>query len=588
MNKPIIPIFYACDDGYVKFVTVSLYSMMQNASKDYHYNIHILHNSVKPATQKQIKKIENDNFSISFIDVSEFLGKIVNRLPIRDYYNMTTYFRFFIAEMFPEYDKAIYIDGDTVVQGDISKLYNTNIRDAYVGACHDQAFVQVDLFGQYPEKVVGISRYNYLQAGVLLINCDMFRMKFVLDKFIEYLHTYCFIVTQDEDYLNVICKDHIYWLDLRWNTTVFGEVPYPIEEAFVIHYNMTSKPWHYRDCKYGDVFWKYAEKTPAYPELIKELESYTDEQRERDSHIEDNLVPLVLGEINREDNFVKMLNKEKRAKDRVDVLAKIEEYEKAGRFDEDVEADPPGRELFPDEIDYYHRGIGEWMKSKAAFMLARRYVNSLIDEKKLIIKEYVGIENFKNLKSGAVITCNHFHAFDSFAMQLAYEAAEQPKRQFYRVIKEGNYTSFPGFYGFLMRHCNTLPLSSNHTTLKKFMKATDDLLREGNFILIYPEQSMWWNYRKPKPLKSGAYTIAAKANVPVLPCFITMQDSDIVGEDGYFIQEYTVHVGEPIYPDESLSYRDKVNKMMEENSRVWKEIYETTYHIPLQYLCDQK
>ena len=120
MNKPIIPIFYACDDGYVKFVTVSLYSMMQNASKDYYYNIHILHNSVKPATQKRIKEIENDNFSISFIDVSEFLGKIVNRLPIRDYYNMTTYFRFFIAEMFPEYDKAIYIDGDTVVQGDIS------------------------------------------------------------------------------------------------------------------------------------------------------------------------------------------------------------------------------------------------------------------------------------------------------------------------------------------------------------------------------------------------------------------------------------------------------------------------------------
>jgi len=43
---------------------------------------------------------------------------------------------------------------------------------------------------------------------------------------------------------------------------------------------------------------------------------------------------------------------------------------------------------------------------------------------------------------------------------------------------------------------------------------------------------MWWNYRKPKPLKPGAYTFAAKNHVPVLPCFITMKDSDIMGEDG--------------------------------------------------------
>lgn len=147
----------------------------------------------------------------------------------------------------------------------------------------------------------------------------------------------------------------------------------------------------------------------------------------------------------------------------------------------------------------------------------------------MIIKEIQGLENFKNLDSGAIITCNHFNAFDSFAIQVAYEAAQQKNRRFYRVIREGNYTSFPGFYGFLMKHCNTLPLSSNHKTMHNFMKATDKLLRDGHFVLVYPEQSMWWNYRKPKPLKKGAYLFAVKSNVPVLPCFITMEDSDILG-----------------------------------------------------------
>lgn len=38
--------------------------------------------------------------------------------------------------------------------------------------------------------------------------------------------------------------------------------------------------------------------------------------------------------------------------------------------------------------------------------------------------------------------------------------------------------------------------------------------------VVYAEQSMWWNYRNPKPLKKGAFTFAAGSNVPVVPCFI--------------------------------------------------------------------
>lgn len=184
------------------------------------------------------------------------------------------------------------------------------------------------------------------------------------------------------------------------------------------------------------------------------------------------------------------------------------------------------------------------------------------------------------------MTCNHFNAFDSFAIELAYEAAEHKNRKFYRVIREGNYTSFPGFYGFLMRNCYTLPLSSNRQTMKKFMNATDTLLKDGNFVLVYPEQSMWWNYRKPKPLKKGAYTFAARNEVPVLPCFITMRDSDILGDDGFFVQEYTVHIGRPIYPDTSLPRGKQAERMMAENYEIWKNIYEKEYDIPLYYTTD--
>lgn len=586
MNETMIPIFYACDEAFVKYTIVSLHSMMKNASREHKYLIHILHTDITEERQRQVLAMADECFEIRFVDVSEYLRSISDKLPLRDYYSKTTYYRLFIAEMFPDYQKAVYIDSDTVVPGDISEFFLTDIRDAYVGACHEQVMIQEDVYGTYVEKVVGVSRYNFFNAGILLINCEQFRLHFVLDKFIQYLSYYNFVVTQDEDYLNLICKDHVYWIDQRWNTEIFGTLPHPIEQANMIHYIMTSKPWHYADCPYGDIFWDYAKETSVYEEIKNVLDTYPQEEIDKDSKVAESLLALAVSETNREDNFLNRLNRDKRAQDRVEIVHKIEQYEREGRFDEDVENDPPGKVLMPDDIEYIRKSTSEQLKTKFAFKMARKFVNDLIKDKKLIIKEIKGIENFKGLKSGAVITCNHFNAFDSFAIQLAYDAAEQPDRAFWRVIREGNYTSFPGFYGFLMRHCNTLPLSSNFDTMKKFFSAIGELVKEGHFVLFYPEQSMWWNYRKPKPLKRGAYMCAVKNDVPVLPCFITMKDTDIVGEDGFFIQEYTIHVSEPIYPDASLPKRQKEAKMMEINSRLWREIYEREYNIPLSYTTE--
>lgn len=586
MNEKIVPVFYACDENFVKYTVVSLFSMIENASKDRQYHIYVLHTDISPEMQALVREMENENFTISFEDVSEYLQSISHKLPIRDYYSKTTYYRLFIAEMFPELDKAIYIDTDTIVRGDISALFDTDIQDAYVGACREQVMVQTDVYGTYVEKVIGISRYNFFNAGVLLINCDQFRLHFVLDKFIEYLHFYDFVVTQDEDYLNLICKDHVYWLDSCWNTEIYGELPCAPEEVKVWHYIMTSKPWRYQDCQYANYFWEYASQTKVYNELLEGLAAYTDEERERDRRCGEDLCKLAVSEINREDNFLNRMNKLSRSQDRVAILRKIEQYEREGRFDEDVEEDPPSRELLPDEIEYVRKKLTQKLKTKFAFMMARKFVCNLMDENKMIIKDIKGLEHFQNLQSGAIITCNHFNAFDSFAIQIAYDRANQPDRTFYRVIREGNYTSFPGFYGFLMRHCNTLPLSSNLGTMRKFMTSTVSLLQEGNFVLVYPEQSMWWNYRKPKPLKKGAYQIAVKSGVPVLPCFITMKDSDIMGDDGFFVQEYTIHIREPIYPDKNLKPREQIEDMLNRNFAVWKEIYETEYQIPLTYTTE--
>ena len=580
INK--IHIFYACDDNFVKFTMVSFFSMRKNASRDKKYHVHVLHTNITTETQARMLKMADECFEITFDNVSNYLTELCERLPLRDYYSNTTYYRMFIADMYPELDKAIYIDSDTVVTGDISKLYEYDITEYDVGACHEQAMVQADVYGTYVEKCLGIDRNAYFNAGILLINCKNFREKKVLEDFVRLLGIYDFRVTQDEDYLNIICRDHVLWLPQTWNTEMFGELLFPIEEANIIHYIMVSKPWHYEDCRCGDIFWKYAKQTEVYDEIRAILDNYTDEQREKDAISAEKLAELARNETVREDNYMARISEE-RASDRVRIVEKIAQFEREGRFDEDVEDDPPGREIMPGEVDYLGKKLRSRIQSKFAYSLARRYLNSIIEDKKLIIKDIIGIENFANLNSGAIITCNHFNAFDSFAIQVAYESSGHKKRKFYRIIREGNYTSFPGFFGYLMRHCNTLPLSSNPSAMKEFTRATDTLLKEGHFVLVYPEQSMWWNYRKPKPVKPGGFYLAAKNKLPVLPCFITMKDTKLIGEDGFPIQEYTIHVSEPIYPKEGVRTGVNAEMMANENSRVWKEIYEREYGIPLRY-----
>lgn len=278
-----------------------------------------------------------------------------------------------------------------------------------------------------------------------------------------------------------------------------------------------------------------------------------------------------------------------KSQDRLAILDEIAKLEKEGRFDVDPEKDPPTIVLTPDNVDYLKEKSTSRIKRRVANKVGEKFLDEILRDNKLIIKEVNGIENLEKVQTGAMLTCNHFNPFDSFTVEKVFRMAEKNKdKRLYKVIREGNYTNFPGFYGFLFRNCDTLPLSSNKRTMVNFIRAVDTILQRGDFILIYPEQSLWWNYKKPKPLKDGAYKMATRNNVPVIPIFITMQDSDIIGEDGFPVQEYIVNIKEPVYPDEKLSEKENTEIMKEKNYQIWKKVYEDFYKIPLKYTCEQE
>ena len=594
-NTNAVPIFFTVDNAYTPFLAVTLQSLVDNSSRENNYLIKVLYTSMTEENKEKINKYKRENIDIEFVDLNQYIEKIKDKLYTRDYYSKTTYFRLFLPELYPELKKALYLDSDIVILADIAELYNIDIGNNLIGATPDEAVGNVKVFQEYVEKVIGVSSYKkYFNAGILVMNLEELRKFKFQDKFLHLLETVKYEVAQDQDYLNRLCKGRVKLIDGSWDKMPIGGNVLKRQELKLVHYNLVSKPWHFDGILYEEYFWEYAKKTEFFDKIKQIKDSYTEEQKLEAMQTGDRLLELCQKEADcvGDDRMPKQDTGNqvtKKSEYRIKVLEKIKQLEKEGKFDVDADDDPPSIELLPNKVDYLNRKSTSKIKTIVANKIGERFLNDLIKNQKLIIKQINGIENMKNITEGAIVTCNHFNPFDCFTMEKVFRSSGQEKnKKMYKVIREGNYTNVPGLYGFFFRNCNTLPVSSNKRTMVNFMKAVDEILQRGDFILIYPEQSMWWNYKKPKPiLKSGAYKLATRNNVPVIPTFITFEDTDIIGDDGFPVQEYTVHVCKPIYPDKNLSARENIINMKEKNFQAWKEIYEEVYKIPLEYTTEK-
>ena len=186
MNKVTIPIFYAIDDGYSKFVAVSIKSLIMNANNNYNYDINVIYENLSEENAKKLKSLETDNVKIILTEMNQNLSMITDKLGnrLREYtFTLTIFFRLFIPVMFPKYDKCIYIDADTVIPGDISRLYNEDLGNNYLGCIVDKSTIDNEILASYFEEVVGIPRDKYINSGVLLMNSKKLRELKIDEKF---------------------------------------------------------------------------------------------------------------------------------------------------------------------------------------------------------------------------------------------------------------------------------------------------------------------------------------------------------------------------------------------------------------------
>ena len=268
--------------------------------------------------------------------------------------------------------------------------------------------------------------------------------------------------------------------------------------------------------------------------------------------------------------------------DKSAVIENIKKLAKAGDYNHKAELDDP--ELSDEAAEEAIAGYAKYRNNKVWYFLKSRPVFIMEDIVTLMHKKHikvVGWENLEKIKKGAIITNNHFNPLDSIFPR--YVIKKKYHKPINLVAQETN-LAMEGFNGFLIYNQRLVPLrKSPNYILKTFVPTIKRMMKKGEFIVIYPEEELWFNYRKPRPCKRGTYLFASQANAPVVPIFIEMQDTEEDDNEQFVKLDYTIHILKPIYPDRKKSHKENSKIMAEQDYRERVEAYEQAYGKKLDY-----
>ena len=129
----VVPVFLTINNEYAPYAAATIRSLTQHANKKRFYRIIILHDGISLPNRIRLRSLVTRNCALQFkkIDRSIYLRAIIRHCSRKkgagDFFSSAVYYyRAFIAQLFPIYEKAVYIDSDTILMDDIGKLFDRN------------------------------------------------------------------------------------------------------------------------------------------------------------------------------------------------------------------------------------------------------------------------------------------------------------------------------------------------------------------------------------------------------------------------------------------------------------------------------
>ena len=266
-------ICYSLDKNYIEQFSVSLVSILKNASVKDNINIYVLDGGLKKSDKSDIELLKNiKNFNIEYIkmEVKDFSSCPMLKDNNKHYKNyhvtLPTYFRFLLPEVLPKVDKILYLDCDVIVRTSLEELFNTDIKNS-------PAAMVLDVETKKESERLNIKKY--FNAGVMLINLGYWRKNAISAELFEFGKKHKDIILwQDQDIINCVLDGKIKELDEKWNYQFFlynNIKAKSLTNASILHLSGRFKPWlmpfehPVYDCYYYYLtYTKYAPKILEY------------------------------------------------------------------------------------------------------------------------------------------------------------------------------------------------------------------------------------------------------------------------------------------------------------------------------------
>lgn len=273
-----IPIVFAANDKYAPMLGVTIHSLIKYADPNRNYRLMVLTEDISEGHWKRICGLAREHVSIERVDVSRHMKE--KKIRTVEHLSKETTYRLLVDQLFPEYDKLLYLDCDIVIRKDISKLWDVDLDDCIVGASRAKIFGFSD---KYTKEELHIKTEDYFNAGILLINLPRFHQQSVGDVGLRMLEEKRYLC-QDQDVLNILCQNQVKFIDGHWNVEwqhltpegkdmILDETRKDVlsyeKDPYIVHYTTRFKPWNHPEIELAEYFWAEAKETVFYEELLQ-------------------------------------------------------------------------------------------------------------------------------------------------------------------------------------------------------------------------------------------------------------------------------------------------------------------------------
>lgn len=276
-----IPIVFVSDDTYAMPTGVAITSLRMNVVKqdNTRYEIFVISLGISEENKKRIRSLETEDFQVSIIEYQ--FNEIQKSVSSNNgsHVSTTAIVKFDLANIFPQYDKILYLDSDILVLKSVLDLWHTNLEGYYVAAVKDGMSIKKE-FQQHAESL-GVGANQYFNTGVLLLNLKKIREDGLPEKLLDYrIHGKNYYM--DQDAFNAMFRGKVcyvspyYNLFNAWyrseewirNMSQFYEVDFDLRQgrvfldAVILHFGDYPKPWNIDKGQLSGLFYSYYNLSP--------------------------------------------------------------------------------------------------------------------------------------------------------------------------------------------------------------------------------------------------------------------------------------------------------------------------------------